>query len=67
MKNGWAVRAKMERKCQCRHKIIELEYKEGHYDAKRRKKAGEKQRRCLNCRLWIWESHYDKKMKHGTP
>jgi hypothetical protein len=40
------------------HNEPALGYLQWHYDAERRGKAGERQRKCLLCGLWIWEEHY---------
>jgi hypothetical protein len=36
-------------------------------DAERRMAAGEKQRRCPVCKLWIWESFWPVKVPQPQP
>ncbi len=44
----------------CQHTKENLGYLNWHYDAERRQKKGEEQKKCPVCKLWIWESHYFK-------
>ena len=43
----------------CQHtKQPELTYAQGYEDAKQRRRRGECQIRCSNCRKWIWEEFW---------
>lgn len=40
------------------HKQSKLGYLQWHDDAERRTKAGQKQKQCPKCSLWLWEDEY---------
>ena len=43
----------------CQHEVVPIvPYIIWYEDAKKRREAGEKQRFCLECGRWVWESHW---------